>query len=333
MRICVFGAGATGGHMAVRLAAAGHEVSVVARGPHLAAIQANGLTLQAGEEEVTQRVAASDDPATLGRQDLVIVSVKATALPAVAEGLPPLLGPDTSVLFAQNGIPWWYPLGLEAALPPLPVFRLRDAFLQHLPAQHVLGGPIYSANAVAAPGVVRNVSVRGNRIEFAEVAGAPGRAEPIRAAFRAASFGAPDPGDARRATWKKLLGNMSGSVLALVTGLRSSVVVADPMLRAIYARIVAEGLAIAAAHGHDLHAEVSAERMMAGLAPHKPSLLQDLEAGRPMEIAEIILAPLAFARAAQVPTPTLDTVAAIATRLAADRGLFDPAAMDGLGLW
>ncbi len=333
MRVCIYGAGATGGIMAVRLAAAGHAVSVVARGAHLAAIQADGLTLLAGEERVTMRVPAAEDPAAFGPQDLVVAAVKATALPSIAEGLRRLVGPGTAVLFTQNGIPWWYPVGLAAPMPPLPAFRLADAVLPAVPAERILGGPIYSANALAAPGVVRNASPGGNRLEIAEVAAPPGLAGPVRAAFREAGIAAPDPGDPRRAVWKKLLSNMSGSALALVTGTRSNTVCSDPALGAIYARIVEEGLAIAAAQGHDLRGEVSAARLMAGLSEHKPSLLQDYELGRPMEIAEILLAPLAFARLAGIATPTLDAVAAIATRLSAERGLFDRATMAGIALW
>jgi 2-dehydropantoate 2-reductase len=326
MRICVYGAGATGGNMAVRLAASGHEVSVVARGAHLEVIRQDGLTLIAGEERVTARVAASDEPATLGTQDIVIVATKATGLAGVADGIKPLIGPETFALFPQNGIPWWYPLGQRVdGLPDLPIFRLADRLLRHIAPERLLGGPIYSANSLAAPGVVQNPSFGSNRIVFAEVAAPPGPAERFRDAFRAAGFGAPDPGDPRRAVWRKLLGNMSGSALALVTGTRSDIVRDDPALSAIYARIVEEGLAIAAAHGHDLRGEVTARQLQAGLSAHKPSLLQDFEAGRPMEIGEILLAPIAFGRTAGVGTPSLDAVAAIATRLAADRGLFDRA--------
>ena len=334
MRICVYGAGATGGTMAVRLAQAGHDVSVVARGAHLAAIRQGGLTLLAGEERVTVALPASDDPAQLGPQDLVVVAVKATGLPAVAGGLPSVVGPETVALFPQNGMPWWYPLGQPAdRLPPLPGFRLAGAILGAVPAERILGGTIYSANMLEAPGVVRNVSVGRNRLDFAEVAAPPGLAEPVRAAFRAAGIAAPDPGDARRAVWRKLLVNMSGSALALVTGTRSNAARTDPALGAVYARIVAEGLAVAAAFGHDLRSDIRVERLLASLSDHKPSLLQDYEMGRPMEIAEILLAPIAFARRADIPTPTLDAVAAIAMRLAADRGLFDPASVAGLPLW
>lgn len=336
MRICVYGAGGTGGHFAARLAAAGHEVSVVVRGAHLAAVREQGLTLLSGEERVTVRVRATDDPAALGPQDAVIVTVKATGLAAMAPRLAPLLGARTVVLFPQNGIPWWYPLGLAAgrpAPPALPGFALAEAFLTTVPAERLLGGVIYSANELEAPGVVRNTSPGANRLEFGALAGPPDRPEPLRAALREAGLGAPATDDPRRPVWRKLMGNMSASAIALVAGVRSSDSRRDPVLRAIHTRLVEEGLATAAAHGYDLSGEVSAERIRAGLPDHRPSILQDYEAGRPMEVAEILLAPMAFARAAGIATPTLDTVAAIAVRRAADRGLFDPAGLEAQGLW
>ena len=127
MRICVFGAGAVGSHVTARLAAAGNEVSVLARGAQLEALRAGGVTLVSGAERVSARVRASDRPAELGAQDIVLLTVKATALGEAAEGLAPLLGADTAVVFCQNGIPWWYALGLSAARPRPPCPRRRSA--------------------------------------------------------------------------------------------------------------------------------------------------------------------------------------------------------------
>src|SRR3982751_5473292 len=130
MRICIFGAGAIGSHFAVRLALAGHDVSCVMRGPHLAAVKAKGLTLRTGDAEFTARVKASDDPAALGPQDVVISTLKATALGALATGLRPLLREDTSVVFAQNGIPWWYDIGLPSDHPSPPELAFLDPGLK-----------------------------------------------------------------------------------------------------------------------------------------------------------------------------------------------------------
>src|SRR5580704_13087295 len=146
MRICIFGAGAVGSHFAVRLAMAGHEVSCVMRGAHLEAVKANGLRLRVGEAEFSAKVKASDDPAALGPQDLVISTLKATGLSSLATGLPPLLHDDTAVVFAQNGIPWWYDIGLapDHSPPDLgfldPEGRLRAAVSR----DRIIGGVIFS---------------------------------------------------------------------------------------------------------------------------------------------------------------------------------------------
>src|ERR1700694_5146916 len=159
MRICIFGAGAVGSHFAVRLARAGHEVSCVMRGPHLEAVRAGGLTLRAGDTEVSARVGASDDPAALGPQDLVISTLKANALGSLVTGLPPLLRDDTAVVFAQNGIPWWYDLGLPSDHPLPPDLGFLDpggGLRAAVSRDRIIGGVIFSANEVIAPGIVMN---------------------------------------------------------------------------------------------------------------------------------------------------------------------------------
>ena len=157
MRICIFGAGAVGGHFAVRLALAGHEVSCVMRGPHLEAVKANGLALRVGDVEFAADIKASDDPAALGPQDVVISTLKATGVGTLATGLAPLLRDDTAVVLAQNGIPWWYDIGLSKDHPPPPNLsfldpggRLRAA----IPKARIIGGVIFSSNEVIAPGRV-----------------------------------------------------------------------------------------------------------------------------------------------------------------------------------
>src|SRR5580698_7541413 len=171
MRICIFGAGAVGSHFAVRLALAGHEVSCVMRGSHLAAVKARGLTLRVGDAEFSAKVNASDDPAALGPQDVVISTLKANGLNALVTGLKPLLHDDTAVVFAQNGIPWWYDLGLAADHPPPPDLgfldpggRLRAA----VDMQRIIGGVIFSSNEVLAPGVAANLSPERNRLLIGE---------------------------------------------------------------------------------------------------------------------------------------------------------------------
>jgi 2-dehydropantoate 2-reductase len=326
MRICVLGAGATGGHFAVKLARAGHDVSVVARGAHLDAIMRNGLQLMVGAETWQVRVQASAQTARLGRQDLVIIAVKSMALATISEALEPLVGPETDVIFPQNGMGWWYPIGLPASLPAppaLPVFQLADRFTRLLRIDQIWPGTIYSANEVMAPGVVRNTSPGRNALLVGALApGQDDRLDRRRTALEAAGIGSAPVADVRATMWGKLLVNMSGSVIALVTENKTSISRTDPALAAIHGRAIAEGLEIAHAHGYSLHDTVDPLKIRAGLPDHKPSILQDYELRRPMEIGEIIEAPLAFARTAAVATPTLDTLAAVAIRRARDRGLY-----------
>ena len=323
MRICVLGAGATGGHFAYRLAQAGHDVSVVARGAHLDAIRERGLGFTNSEESGFVRVSASDDPSALGAQDAVIVGVKATGLASVAPLLRPLIGEDTLVLFPQNGMPWWYPVGeyLPHTLPDLPVFRVGTAFLDYLKPWQIAGGSIYSGNEVKEPGIVFNSSPGKNFISFSElVPEAKAATDRLLEAFAGTGVEATRPPDLRASMWRKLLQNMSGSAIALATRNRSSISREDARLGAVYTRIIEEGNAIAAAWGHPV--KIDAAEVIARIAHHRPSLLQDYEQGRPMEIGEIVLAPAAFAKAAGVDCPSLDTLAGIVARLAIDKGLY-----------
>jgi 2-dehydropantoate 2-reductase len=325
LRICIYGAGASGGHFAVRLARAGHDVSVIARGPHLAAIREKGLQLRSGDAVLSATVAAGEKPDDFGPQDVVVVATKATALPAIAAQIAPLIGKDTLVIFPQNGMTWWYPVGLPSQhpVPPaLPIFDLAKPFLAVMRPDQVIGGIIYSANEVEAPGVIKNISPTHNRMEIAAIDQAGTKRDEfkaLRAVFENAGILSPDPGDIRAAVWTKLVNNMSGSTIGLATASPSDGARKDPALSEIYRRVMREGLSIAAAHGYAL--DLDPDRMLGRLLNHKASILQDYEQGRPMEIAEIVLAPVAFARAARIATPTLDTIAAIVTKLAKDRGL------------
>jgi len=321
----VVGAGGTGGHFAVKLARAGHDVSVIARGAHLSAIEADGLTLLEGEQTLNARPRASESGEKLGAQDFLLVTVKATGLAGIAGSLAPLLGPRTLVAFPQNGMSWWYPLGLPAHLPTppkLPIFERADDFLGLMTPPQIAGGSIYSANEVLQPGVIRNNSPGRNSLTLGLIApGLEAALDEVRAALETAGVTSPNVPDIRRVIWSKLLVNMSGSAIALVTENKASICREDAALAEIYLRVVAEGLQIAAAHGYALQDSVDGAKMLARLAEHKPSLLQDYEQRRPMEVAEIIEAPVAFARAANIATPTLDVLAAIIYRRAKDRGL------------
>lgn len=327
MKICIFGAGATGGHLAVKLATGGHDVSVIARGDHLEAIRARGLTLKMGDRILTASVVASDDPNELGSQDLVVVTVKATDLGTVADHLAPLVLPSTAVIFSQNGMPWWYPLELPDKPPPpdLPIFRRAAVFLSYLLPQQIIGGTLFSGNQVIEPGVIRNDSPARNRLDLGPVSRECSvDMDGLRALLEEVGVSSPaSDADIRSLIWSKLLFNMSASALALATGCESSICRKDHDLAIVFRRIMREGLAITAAHGFPLHDRVDIEQILANIPDHKPSLLQDFERSRPMEIGEIVRAPQAFARTAGIQTPSLDTVCAIVTRMARERGLYD----------
>ena len=322
MRICIFGAGAVGSHLAVRLSRAGHEVCCVMRGPHLDAVRARGLTLRTGTDAFSVRITASSDPAVLGPQDVVISTLKATGLSSLVTGLCPLLGGDTTVVFAQNGIPWWYDLGLPTDHPPPPDLgfldpggRLRAA----IPATRIIGGVIFSSNEVIEPGVVVNLSPDRNLLLVGEPDDlASERIGHLRAALGAASIGSPPVARIRETIWSKLLTNMSMSVLCLLTGQTARAVRDDPALREIVPRLLDEAQAV----GHSCYPAV-ARATRTGAAPeHKPSLLQDYELGRAMEIDVLVRAPAAFARAAGLSTPMLDLLAGLAIQKARHKGLY-----------
>ena len=322
MRICVFGAGAVGSHFAVRLALAGHDVSCVMRGAHLDAVKANGLTLRVGNSEFKAKVRASSDPAALGRQDAVICTLKATGLPTLAEGLQPLLDEETAVVFAQNGVPWWYDIGLAPGHPPVPDLafldpggRLRAA----VPKGRIVGGVIFSSNEIIEPGVVANLTLDRNILQVGECDDRESeRIARLRTALEGASITSPPVTQIRETIWTKLLTNMSMSVLCLVTGQTARAVRDDADLRDMIPRLLDEANSVA-------QSCIPGVKRLARTGPapdHKPSILQDYELGRAMEIDVLVRAPAAFARAAGLSTPMLDFMAALAIRMAREKGLY-----------
>ena len=322
MRLCIFGAGAVGSHVAVRLALAGHEVSCVVRGPHLDAVRANGLTLRVGDAEFLARIKASEDPATLGPQDLVVSTLKANSLASLVAGLPPLLDENTAVVFAQNGIPWWYDIGIAADHPPPPDLSFLDpgGRLRALVSkERIIGGVIFSSNEIVAPGIVVNASPERNRLLIGECDDRQGaRIERLRAVFEEASIELPQVARIREAIWSKLLTNMSMSVLCVITGQTARGVRDDPALREVVPRLLDEANSIA----QSCFPEVKRVTRTGPAPDHKPSILQDFERGRPMEIDTLVRAPASFARAAGLSTPMLDFLAALAIRQARDKGLY-----------
>jgi 2-dehydropantoate 2-reductase len=324
MKVCVFGAGAIGGQLAVRLVRGGAEVAVVARGAHLAAIQRDGLTVHANDGELRARVAAASEPADLGTQDAVIVTVKAPALPAVAAAIAPLLGPDTSVAFVMNGIPWFYFHALGGALQHrrLPKIDPDDALWNAVGPQRAIAGVVYAASTVVAPGVVE-VENPNSRVVLGEPDGrSTERVQRIAALLNTGGMSTSVSPAIRDEIWNKLLSNLAGGTLAVLAQATVRQVYQEPACVEAAKRIMSEAAAVANALGAtpDLDHDKRIARSR-GL-DHKPSLLQDLELGRPMEIDGIFDSTLELARIAGVATPTLDLLVALLKIRARGAGLY-----------
>ncbi len=323
MRICVFGAGAIGGLLAGRLAQGGATVSVVARGTHLAAIRADGLTIRTAEGATLSRPSASADPRDLGVQDVVIVAVKAPALGSVAASIAPLLGPETPVIFAMNGIPWWYfqSHGGELDGKRLPRLDPNDRLWEAIEPMRVIGGVVYSFAEVKQPGVIA-VGTAPGKLVMGETDGRPSsRAEAIAVILRKGGFEAEVTGRIRDRVWTKLLGNIASGPFAVLASAPTRDVLASPALERAARQVVREAASIAQAFGCD---PGDPEASLSGLlrSAHRPSVLQDLDLGRPMEIDSLYTIPIDFARMAGVATPMLDLLTALVTRRAQAAGLY-----------
>lgn len=311
MKVCIFGAGAVGGHAAAKLVAAGKaEVSVVARGAHLEAIRDGGLTLHAdGKTLGGKPAAATDDPSALPPQDLVVVTLKAHSLPGVAGQLRALLKPGAAVLFFTNGVPWWWNHGLseDGSL------RLLDPdgrLWRELGPECVLGGVVYSANAVTRPGVITHSA--GNRWIIGEPTGdVSPRADAAAELFREAGLIGEVSTDIRRAMWQKLVLNIAANPLCALSRLPLGRWHEVPGIGELGVAMIREMLEVAKALGWDLTEEVdpvAAVPARPGRAGGKPSMLQDAEAGRPMEVEAIVGQLQAFGHENDVPTPAIDVV-------------------------
>lgn len=328
MRICIFGAGAVGGHLAAKFSAAGHEISAVARGANLEGIRRHGVALREDGRTIAGPVRASDRASELGAQDVVFVTVKATALASLENAVPSLSHRDTLFVFVQNGIPWWYAQGLSTARPRPPDLARLDpggVLARSLAPERVIGAVVYSSNNLDAPGQVTNYSAGRNML----VVGEPddrqsARVVALRSLLDAAGLHSPPAPDIRAAVWDKLLLNF-GSTLCVPLGEPLSALAGDARLRSARDRLTSEGRAIALAHGvrtADAPRRPGGAGQGSGAAQHKPSMLQDYELGRPMEVEAMLAAPCAFARAAGVDAPALEQLAALTARLAARKGLY-----------
>ncbi|KQS64278.1 ketopantoate reductase family protein [Modestobacter sp. Leaf380] len=323
MKICVFGAGAVGGHLAGRLAAAGTDVSLIARNDHLAAVRERGLRVETRDGVLVSHPTVTDRPGDLGPQDVVLVAVKAPALPAIAEPVSTLLGPDSQVVFVTNGVPWWY---FHAHGGPLQDTRLPrldpdDALWRHVHPDRAVGAVAYTAGSVVAPGVIRAENAR-NRLVLGRPDGAPdGRLDALADLLRPGGVQVDVTSTVRDAVWAKLVMNLVGGSLGALTGSAMGAVMADPVLADLAGTLAREGAAIARALGCD-PGDTDAGLARLGGSSHVQSIAQDLLAGRPMEIDALFRTPLDLARMADVDTPGLDAVVAMATQRARVAGSY-----------
>ncbi len=325
MRICVFGAGAIGGYVGAKLAAKGEaEVSLVARGPHLQAMQARGLTLVEAGAETTVKVVATDRPAELPQQDYVFLALKAHSVPGVLDGLRPLLGPDTAVVTAQNGIPWWYfyrhggPFDGHRIAAVDPGGRIWDA----IGPERAVGCVVYPAAEISAPGVIHHVE--GDRLPLGEPSGEKSeRVTTLSRVLVAAGLRAAVRPAIRTDIWVKLWGNLSFNPISALTGATLDEIARDPGTRAVARQMMVEAETIATALAVRLPIDV--DRRIAGaeeVGAHKTSMLQDLERGRPMEIDALVTAVQELGRLTRVPTPAIDMVLALVGQRARLAGLY-----------
>ncbi len=325
MKICVFGAGAIGGYMGVKLAQAGADVSLVARGPHLAAMKANGLKLiEEGGEETVVSVTASDNPADLGVQDYIIVTLKAHSVPPIVDKMKPLIGPNTTIVSGVNGVPWWYfhKIGGEHEGTRLESVDPGNAQWDGFGPDRVLGCVVYPAAEVIEPGVVKHIE--GNRFSLGEPDGSKSeRATALSQALSSAGLKAPVRPRLRDEIWVKLWGNLSFNPISALTHATLDVLCTDPGTRAVAKGMMLEAQEIAEKLGVKFPIDV--ERRIDGgaaVGAHRTSMLQDLDQGRPMEIDALVGSVQELGRVVGVPTPTIDTVLALVQLRARTAGLY-----------
>lgn len=324
MKICIYGAGAIGGYMAVMMKRGGADVSLVARGAHLEAIKAKGLTLKMGGEEITERMPAAKDPAELGPQDYVIVALKAHQAWESAEAMKPLFGPDTAVVTAQNGVPWWYFHGIEGQYSDLrlmsvdPDNRQWDA----IGPERVIGCTVYPATEISEPGVIKHIY--GDQFGLGE----PNkkiseRVQKLADAINAGGLKAKVYPDIRNDIWLKLWGNLCFNPISALTHATLDVVATDPGTRMLARNMMMEAQRIGARLG--VHFRVDVDRRINGAAKvgaHRTSMLQDLDKGRPLEIDALLTAVQEMGRLVELDTPYIDSVLALVQQMGRVKGVY-----------
>jgi 2-dehydropantoate 2-reductase len=319
--ICVFGAGAIGGLMAARLEAAGTPVSIVARGPHLAAVQQDGLVLLSGGERIVTRPNAVPHGDAIGPQDYLILTLKAHSVEPALPQLAPLVGPDTVIVTAINGIPWWYSYGLPEPFGGRRIVSVdpTGALSAALPPSQCLGSIVYPAATIVSPGVIDHSY--GDRFSLGEPDGTRSpRANTLSALLIAAGLKAPVRPRIRDELWVKLWGNMAFNPISALTTATLDVITSDPGSRAVALAVMLEGQAVAEALG--IRFAIDVEKRIEGAAEvgrHKTSMLQDLEMGRPLEIEAILGAVVEMAGWVDVPCPMSHAMLSLVRQRAAMR--------------
>jgi 2-dehydropantoate 2-reductase len=313
VKIAIYGAGAIGGYLAVKLAEAGADLTIIARGAHLAAMQANGVTLKSGEISVTHRLRCLADPGEAGPQDYVFVTLKAHSLPEAAPQIARLMGPDTTLVTGINGIPYWYFYGLDGNWRDRVVESVDPGgtLWQHLHPSRALHAIIYPAAEVTAPGIIEHTY--GDRFTLGEPDGSrSARAEALAKLMIQAGLKAPVRPRIRDEIWVKLWGNMAFNPISALTGSTLDRITGRPDLRAACRGMMLEGRAVAAALG--VRFAIDVDKRIDGAAEvgaHKTSMLQDLERGRPMEIDALLGAVVELAQLVGQGVPQCEAVLAL----------------------
>ena len=325
MKVCIYGVGAIGGLIGARLAAAGDcDVRAVARGATLAALRANGVVLHSGAETVRAPLGATDDPRTLGPQDLVILAVKGPALPSAARRIGPLLGPDTMVLTAMNGVPWWFFAGRGGPCADMPLESVDPggSVGAAIPARHVVGCVVHASASVPEPGVIVHAIGRG--LIIGEPAG-PRSARLARVAelLARAGFDVTQSENIHYDIWYKLWGNLTMNPIAALTGASGDRVIADPLLRDFCSAAMLEAAAVGARIGCAVtQAPEERHAITRQLGAFRPSMLQDADAGRPLEIDAIVGAVKEIGMRVGVSTPCIDALLGLIRLFGRVRGLY-----------
>jgi 2-dehydropantoate 2-reductase len=331
-RFCIYGAGAVGGMIGGMLARSGARVGMVARGKSLAAIRRHGLTVITTGETLQVPVRASDEPVELGTQDYVILAVKSPALPEVAERIGPLLGPDTAVVTAMNGVPWWFFANDNASLVSRRLTGIDPdgAIGRAIPASRVIGCAVYFASVREAPGIVRHTAHR--RLTLGEADGESTlRLSELACWLRRAGFECTESADIRSDVWLKLWGNLSTNPISMLTGATLDRILDDPLLHALCARMTDEAARIGRTLG--IQPTLTVDEMLLrarSFGAVKTSMLQDAERGTPVEVDSLLTVVHDLGEIVHVPTPFIDSVLGLARLRAKGLGLMGPQAFASL---